>query len=191
MHHSCRRVPMILVSAVCFMASLFTIGVMIAWFVTSKDCKLNVFFISSTLCLVLFTTLLSVNSKWATFINLQNPPTSQWWQVWLANYSGICSWFRCHLTGNIHHWSPFQILLSSFEGCGCRWRPSAILLWGVSLCICHWCYVLCHASSGMELPPHHSQVEHWHGVDRSVGEDCKWVAGSRCLCVVNGCPFGT
>ncbi|XP_073393169.1 uncharacterized protein [Physcomitrium patens] len=57
------RVPMILVSAVCFMASLFTIGVMIAWFVTSKDCKLNVFFISSTLCLVLFTTLLSVNSK--------------------------------------------------------------------------------------------------------------------------------
>lgn len=67
----CSRMPMVITSILSYVVSLFANVVMYIWFAPYFSCKLNIFFITWTLVLILLMTTISLHSKVATIFYLE------------------------------------------------------------------------------------------------------------------------
>lgn len=67
----CSRMPMVITSILSYVVSLFANVVMYIWFAPYFSCKLNIFFITWTLVLILLMTTISLHSKVVTIFYLE------------------------------------------------------------------------------------------------------------------------
>jgi len=92
-HFVCSRIPLVLVSVICYLLTFTGIILMYVWFTPRVTCRLNIFFITWTLILVIVMTGISLQSKVRTALRLYpdiNLNKNVWWTY--VRYYSYATW---------------------------------------------------------------------------------------------------